>query len=200
MQYRAQSLQLKLIRGRSDGGLVGLHPVSKATAAPSAMDPTRIACGLDIGSSSPSWAGPRASGIRGHLHRLPGGGCGPHPPGVKWVERHGQPEWAKWLFWDRANARINGCATADGSSATGVEAGAGGPGRDVGISLDRRGAGAVRRYHRNKLAGTDHRDKLTGTAHRNRREPALFGRVSGSDRWVARRCPPGRMLFSSVQQ
>jgi len=34
--------------GVAAGGLVGLHPVSSTTAVASAMDPTVIACGLDI--------------------------------------------------------------------------------------------------------------------------------------------------------
>ena len=35
------------------------------------MDPTRIACGLDIGELLSRLAGPRAWGIDGHIHRLP---------------------------------------------------------------------------------------------------------------------------------
>src|SRR6478609_3678552 len=48
--------------GVAAGGLVGLHPVSSTTAVASAMDPTVIACGLDIWRLLSQLGSPPSSG------------------------------------------------------------------------------------------------------------------------------------------
>jgi len=91
----------------------------------------------------------------------------------------------------------------DGSSATGVEAGAGGPGRMLKASLGRRGAEADFPLSREQLSGTaagTAEEQFIETGRRDSPEPYQCDRGPGSDKWEARRCPPGRMLFSSVQQ
>jgi hypothetical protein len=66
-------------------------------------------------------------------------------------------------------------------------------------SLGRRGAEADFPQSREQLP-EKLREQFIETGRRDSPEPYQCDRGPGSDKWEARRCPPGRMLFSSVQQ